>query len=116
MKRPWKKSRMKLKDRVHAQTSRLDGRSWRDIVADVIRNLRGWHGYFQHNGASTFSAMDAYVRRRLRSLLQWRLDGVGEGRGAAHQRWPNEWFAHGGLLSLAAEHLWMRTIIKLRTH
>ena len=36
--------------------------------------------------------------------------------GAAHQRWPNEWFARRGLLSLAAEHEWTRTIVGLRTH
>ena len=113
---PRKKSLMKLKDRVRAQTSRLDGRSLSAIVVDVNRSLRGWYQYCQHSRASTFSAVDGYVRRRLRSLLQWRLDGVGKGIGATHQRWPNEWFAHGGLLSLAAEHEWTRTIVKLRTH
>ncbi len=113
---PRSKSLGKLKDRVRAQTSRLDGRSLSAIVADVNRSLRGWYGYFQHSRASTFSAVDGYVRRRLRSLLQWRLDGVGQGIGATHQRWPNEWFAHCGLLSLAAEHEWTRTIVKLRTH
>jgi RNA-directed DNA polymerase len=113
---PRKKSLGKLKDRVRAQTSRLDGRSLSAIVADVNRSLRGWYGYFQHSRASTFSAVDGYVRRRLRSMLQWRLDGVGKGIGATHQRWPNEWFAHCGLLSLAAEHAWTRTIVKLRTH
>jgi RNA-directed DNA polymerase len=113
---PRQKSLGKLKDRVRAQTSRLDGRRLSAIVADVNRSLRGWYGYFQHSRASTFSAVDGSVRRRLRSLLQWRLDGVGKGIGATHQRWPNEWFAHCGLLSLAAEHEWTRTIVKLRTH
>jgi RNA-directed DNA polymerase len=113
---PRKKSLRKLKERVRAKTSRLDGRSLSDIVADVNRSLRGWHQYFQHSKANTFTAVDGYVRRRLRSLLQWRLDGVGQGIGATHQRWPNEWFARCGLLSLAAEHEWTRTIVKLRTH
>jgi RNA-directed DNA polymerase len=113
---PRQKSLGKLKDRVRAQTSRLDGRSLSAIVRDVNRSLRGWYGDFQHSRASTFTAVDGYVRRRLRSLLQWRLDGVGQGIGATHQRWPNAWFAHCGLLSLAAEHAWTRTIVKLRTH
>src|ERR1039458_9044818 len=65
---------------------------------------------------NTFSSVDGYVRRRLRSLLQWRRDGRGKGIGAAHQRWPNQWFAHRGLLSLAAEHEWTRTIVALRHH
>lgn len=116
MKWPRKKSLGKLKDRVRAKTSRLDGRSLSDIVADVNRSLRGWYGYFQHSKANTFAEVDGYVRRRLRSLLQWRMDGVGKGIGATHQRWPNEWFARRGLLSLAAEHEWTRTIVKLRTH
>jgi len=116
MRWPRKKSLAKLKDRVRAKTSRLDGRKLADIVADVNRSLRGWYGYFQHSKSTTFAYVDGYVRRRLRSVLQWRLDGVGKGIGAAHHRWPNEWFAHCGLLSLAAEHEWTRTIVRLRTH
>jgi len=116
MRWPRQKSLEKLKERVRAKTSRLDGRSLTDIVTDVNRSLRGWYQYFQHSKANTFTAVDGYVRRRLRSVLQWRLDGVGKGIGATHQRWPNEWFARCGLLSLAAEHEWTRAIVKLRTH
>jgi RNA-directed DNA polymerase len=116
MRWPRKKSLEKLKKRVRGKTSRLDGRSLEAIVTDVNRSLRGWYGYFQHSKANVFTAVDGYVRRRLRSLLQWRLDGVGKGIGATHQRWPNAWFARRGLLSLAAEHEWTRTIVGLRTH
>jgi len=116
MKWPRKKSLMKLKDRMRAKTSRLDGRSLSEIITDVNRSLRGWYGYFQHSKANVFASVDGYVRRRLRSVLQWRLDGKGKGLGATHQRWPNEWFARCGLLSLTAEHEWTRTIVKLRTH
>ena len=72
MKWPRQKSLGKLKERVRAKTSRLDGRSLRAIVADVNRSLRGWYEYFQHSKANVFAAVDGYVRRRLRSLLQWR--------------------------------------------
>lgn len=116
MRWPRKKSLVKLKDRLRAKTARLDGRKLADIVADVNRSLRGWYGYFQHSKANTFATVDGYVRRRLRSLLQWRQDGRGYGKGAAQQRWPNAWFARRGLLSLAAEHEWTRTIVGLRTH
>ena len=116
MKWPRHKSLMKLKERVRAKTTRKDGRSLKEIVTDVNRSLRGWYGYFQHSKATTFGYVDGYVRRRLRSVLQWRLDGRGKGIGATHQRWPNEWFARCGLLSLAAEHEWTRTIVGLRTH
>ena len=116
MKWPRRKSLAKLKERLRAKTSRLEGRSLAVIVADVNRSLRGWYGYFQHSKANTFTTVDGYVRRRLRSMLQWRRDGRGYGLGRAHHRWSNEWFARCGLLSLAAEHEWTRTIVGLRTH
>ena len=116
LKWPRAKSLMKLKERVRAKTPRLAGRSLPDIIADVNRTLRGWFGYYQHSRANVFRNVDGYVRRRLRSMLQWRRDGRGKGYGAAHQRWPNEWFARHGLLSLVAEHAYTRTIVKLRTH
>jgi len=116
MKWPRQKSLMKLKERVRAKTSRLDGRSFKEIVADVNRSLRGWYGYFQHSKAHTFANVDGYVRRRLRSILEKRQGRVRQGLGAAHQRWPNEWFAQNGLLSLVTEHEWTRTIVQLRTH
>jgi hypothetical protein len=43
MKWPRKQNLKKLKDRVRAQTSQLDGRSRNEIVADVNRSLRGWY-------------------------------------------------------------------------
>ena len=58
MRWPRKKSLGKLKDRVRAQTSRLDGRCLSAIVADVNRSLRGWYQYFQHSQANTFTAVD----------------------------------------------------------
>ncbi len=116
MRWPRSKSLQKLKDRVRARTSRLTGRNLEAIIGDVNRTLRGWYGYFQHSKGNTFAGVDGFVRRRLRSLLQWRRDGRGKGIGAAHLRWPNEWFAHRGLLSLAAEHEWTITIAGMRTH
>ena len=98
------------------KTLRTDGRSLRAIVADVNGTLRGWYGYFQHRKATVLASVDGYVRRRLRSLLEKRRGHPRQGLGAAHQRWPNEWFARRGLLSLAAEHVWTRTIVRLRTH
>jgi RNA-directed DNA polymerase len=116
MKWPRQKSLGKLKERVRAKTPRMDGRSLRAIVTDVNRTLRGWYGYFQHSKGNVFAAVDGYVRRRLRSLLEKRRGHTRQGLGAAHQRWPNAWFARRGLLSLAAEHAWTRTIVGLRTH
>jgi hypothetical protein len=63
-----------------------------------------------------FATVEGYVRRRLRRLLEKRRGRTPQRLWAAQQRWPIKWFAHGGLLSLAAEHEWTRTIVKLRTH
>ena len=113
---PREKSLKKMKDRVREKTSRLDGRSWQEIITDLNRSLRGWYGYFQHSQANVFETVDGFVRRRLRSVLEKRRGRTRQGLGSAHQRWPNEWFAHCGLLSLKAEHEWTRTIVRLRTH
>jgi RNA-directed DNA polymerase len=116
MKWPRKKSLKKLREGLRAKTPRLDGRTLKDIVTDVNRTLRGWYGYFQHSHANVFPNVDGYVRRRLRSLLEKRRGYTRQGLGQAHQRWPNEWFAKHGLLSLAEFHEFTRIIVKLRTH
>jgi RNA-directed DNA polymerase len=74
------------------------------------RTLRGGYGYFQHSKANVFPSVDGSVRRRLRSLLEKRRGYTRQGLGQAHHRWLNEWFAQNGLLSLAVEHEWTRTI------
>ncbi len=51
-----------LKDRVRAQTARLDGRSWEHIVTGLNRSLRGWYGYFQHSQTNTLATVDGDVR------------------------------------------------------
>jgi RNA-directed DNA polymerase len=113
---PREKSLRKLKERVREQTLRLDGRSWSEIITGLNRTLRGWYGYFQHSHANVFGTVDGHVRRRLRSMLEKRRGRTRQGLGAAHQRWPNQWFARCGLLSLATEHEWTRTIAAMRHH
>jgi len=116
MRWPRQKSLQKFREAVRAKTPRLAGRSLQAIIADVNRTMRGWYEYFQHSKANTFAEVDGYVRRRLRSLLEKRRGHTLQGQGQAHRRWPNEWFARRGLLSLTAEHEWTRTIVNLRTH
>ena len=113
---PRKKSLQQLKARIREKTPRLDGRSWEEIVRDVNRTLHGWYGYFQHSKGNVFAPVDGYVRRRLRSLLEKRRGYTRQGKGRAHHRWPNQWFAKQGVLSLVALHEYTRIIVKLRTH
>lgn len=101
---PRKKSLAKFKDSLRAKTKRTNGHSLPCIIADVNRVLRGWFGYFKHSLKTTFAPLDSWVRMRLRSILRKRQGKRGRGRGADHQRWPNDYFAEQGLFSLAEAH------------
>jgi RNA-directed DNA polymerase len=116
MKWPRQKSMDKLKESLKTKTGRSAGRSLKVIIQDVNQTLRGWYAYFQHSKANVFPQVDGFVRRRLRSILEKRRGHSRMGMGTAHQRWPNEWFARRGLLSLKAAHEWTLTIVKLRAH
>ncbi|MGO8817906.1 MAG: group II intron maturase-specific domain-containing protein, partial [Terriglobia bacterium] len=70
------------------------------IITNLNRTLRGWYGYFQHRHVTTFTALDQWVRTRLRGILRRRRGGRGRARGADHQRWPNAFFSEQGVFSL----------------
>ncbi len=101
---PRKKSRDKFKDTIRVKTRRTNGQSLQAIITDLNRTLRGWFEYFKHSRCFTFTAMDRWVRMRLRSLLRFRQGRKGRGRGSDHQRWPNAFFAKQGLFSLTVAH------------
>ena len=60
----------RLKVRVRELTPRNWGSSFDSCVLRVSRYLNGWIGYFRLcTGTSSFGAVDAHIRRRLRALL-----------------------------------------------
>ena len=96
------KSQQALRERGRARTRRTSGESLQAIIAKLNPLLRGWFGYFKHAQARTLATLDAFVRRRLRSILCKR-----EGRSYVyhrsrynHQRWPNAFFAEQGLFTM----------------
>jgi RNA-directed DNA polymerase len=101
---PRPKSMQKLKDAIRAKTKRTSGESLTKIINDLTPRLRGWFEYFKHSHRYTFSALDGWIRMRLRSILRKRLGKKGRGRGSDHQRWPNKFFAERGLYSLQTAH------------
>src|SRR5271157_162179 len=101
---PRPKSLQKLKDAIRPKTKRTSGESLTKIINDLTPRLRGWFEYFKHSHRYTFSALDGWIRMRLRSILRKRLGKEGRGRGSDHQRWPNEFFAKHGLYSLKKAH------------
>jgi RNA-directed DNA polymerase len=101
---PRAKSAKKLKDAIRSKTRRCNGHSMERIIQDVNRTLRGWFEYFKHSNRWTFEPIDAWIRRRLRSILRKRAHLKGISRGRDHQRWPNLYFREYGLYSLAEAH------------
>ncbi|HWT79899.1 MAG TPA: group II intron reverse transcriptase/maturase, partial [Candidatus Methylomirabilis sp.] len=112
---PRKKSLDKFKDTIRAKTRRHNGQSLQATITDLNRTLRGWFEYFQHSHRVTFTALDKWVRMRLRSLLRFRQGRKGRGRDLDHQRWPNAFFAKQGLFSLTeAPYLGLSILSKVR--
>jgi RNA-directed DNA polymerase len=95
------KSLHALRDKIRQKTGRTRSGSLAQIMADLNPMLRGWFGYFKHARASTFQAIDGFVRRRLRAILRRRHKRQSAGRTLQdHQRWPNAFFAAQGLFTL----------------
>jgi RNA-directed DNA polymerase len=99
---PREKSLAKFKDTIRAKTRRTHGQSLNGIINTLQATLHGWFVYFRHCHRNVFQSLDRWIRGRLRSILRKRSGRQGRGRGADHQRWPNEFFADQGLFSLSA--------------
>jgi len=98
---PRQKSLDKLKNTLREKTQRTRPDSEERIIDEINRTLRGWMKYFQHSHWTTFKPLDQWIRQRLRSILRKRHKLSGRARGRDHQRWPNDYFAIRGLISLA---------------
>jgi len=98
---PRPKSLNKVKSALREKTKRTRPDSVENIIEDLNRTLRGWMKYFQHSHWTTFKPLDQWIRQRLRSILRKRHKLSGRARGRDHQRWPNDYFAIRGLISLA---------------
>lgn len=98
---PRAKSLDKFKESIRQKTGRLRSGSMQEIIGDVNRTLRGWFGYFKHSNRWTFVPLDKWLRGRLRTIERKRHKLQGRARGRDHQRWPNAYFTHLGLFSLA---------------
>lgn len=101
MKWPREKSMKKLKTSIKRRTRRANGHSLERVITKVNEVLRGWFGYFKSSHATTFRALDGWVRNRMRGILKKRRGGKGPPRGADYQRWPNALFERLGLYSTA---------------
>jgi RNA-directed DNA polymerase len=101
---PCRKSLEKYKETIRRKTRRSNGRSLRVIIEDVNKTNRGWFEYFKHSRKWTFSMLDGWIRRRLRSILRDHNKIKGISRGKDHIRWPNKYFRDLGYFSLRDAH------------
>jgi RNA-directed DNA polymerase len=97
---PSQRAMERLRDKIRDRTGRnRAGTDIRDVIADINPILRGWGNYFRTgNAAAKFRQVDAYVVRRLRSLMVKK-----RGRNLRHGRvlaWTEEWFNGHGLYRL----------------
>lgn len=101
-----RKSLKAIREGIRAKTRRTCGESLVSIIAKLNPMLRGWYGYFRHAHPWTYSGMDGFVRRRLRSLRRKQQKRAGTGRTLAdHKRWPNAYFAEMGLFTMTEAHV-----------
>ena len=100
-----RKSLHAIRDRIRAKIGRTRGDSLACIIAELNPMLRGWYEYFQHAHPWTYSGMDGFIRRRLRTLRRKQQKRPGTGRTPAdHKRWPNVLFAGLGLFTMTEAH------------
>lgn len=99
---PREKSVTRFKEVLRKQTPRTNGQSLPMIIGALNRRLAGWARYFAGGNGNIYTALDKWLRMRLRSILRKRERRKGRGRGLDHQRYPNAFFAELGLISLNA--------------
>jgi RNA-directed DNA polymerase len=102
---PRAKSENKFKEAIRQHTRRTNAHSMQ-VICSLIRPIqKGWFEYYKHSYKTVFNALDAWTRRRLRSILKKR----DKRRGIAttnedNRRYPNALFNSYGLFSLAVAH------------
>lgn len=104
---PRPSSQDKLRTTIRRKSTLTNGNSLKDIIASLNATLGGWYQYFKFCSANSraWSKLDRWVRYRLRAILDKRRKGGRSrcrGRGHAHFRWPNAYFAEHGLFSLVS--------------
>jgi RNA-directed DNA polymerase len=103
---PRPSSKEKLRSTIRAKTKLANGNSLEDVITSLNASLRGWYNYFKYCSANSWvwAEIDKYTRFRLRAILDKRRKSKKRrrGRGFAHFRWSNAFFAEQGLFSLQA--------------
>lgn len=101
---PRPSSRNKLHDRIRNKTPRKSGVSMREAIRRLNPTLVSWYSYFRYSFWNVFTDVDAFVRRRLRSILRKFAKRRGTARREDNARYPNHLFLNLGLVTLSQRH------------
>jgi Retron-type reverse transcriptase len=100
MKFPTDKSIRKFRDNIRKHTKRCNAHSLQTIIARIKPIQRGWFEYYKHAHRNSFPEQDAWIRRRLRSILKKheKRKGIATA-GMDNLRYPNAIFDNCGFFS-----------------
>ena len=102
---PRAKSENKYKEAIRQHTRRTNAHSMQVICTKLKPIQKGWFEYYKHSYKTVFSTLDAWTRRRLRSILKKRDKRRGIATTSAdNRRYPNALFNSYGLFSLTVAH------------
>ncbi|MDZ4181938.1 MAG: group II intron reverse transcriptase/maturase [Candidatus Cloacimonadaceae bacterium] len=105
MKFPSDKSIKKLRDNIRKHTRRNNAHSLQTIIDRIRPIQRGWFEYFKHAHRNSFPEQDAWIRRRLRSILKKHEKRKGIATTCKDNlRYPNAIFDSRGFFSLVSAH------------
>lgn len=95
---PRRKAIEAFKEKVRRATRRLQPKNILMVIKALNPAVRGWGNYFRYGNSKTrFTALDSWVRMRLRSFIEKKKWPSG-----MNWKYPNDHFASLGLVSLAS--------------
>lgn len=95
-----RKSIQRFRDRIRKETSRVCGKSIKQVIGKLNPILRGWSNYFRDVTKYTLGTFDSFVRRRLRAIIDRQNKKRTFGAGFSNMRIPNKFFADNGLFNM----------------
>ena len=110
---PRKQSMAKMKDTVRKHTRRCNWQSVEEIIKGLRPSLKGWYEYFKHSNRWAMLEVDAFFRRRLRSIIAKYNRKKGSHRFIDNRKYTKKYFAELGFFSL--EEAWLLESQSLRS-